>query len=152
MGKSGGGISGPRKGISPSPLLDTLPAPMRAPPLDLLLPELPTPEKEQKIRLGRKIKYSNGFEFSDAIYCIAVHQMNSVRFRRCNGLHHVITTLELQGQNCCIKSSPGNFHDVVDCIALHQVNVHPILMMYVFIFLPQWQPNRNLSAHRKDKS
>ena len=58
---------------------------------------------------AENITYWNGFDFNDVMYCIMLHQMNSVRLQRCNGLHHVITTLELQGQNRCIKQIPGNF-------------------------------------------
>ena len=53
------------------------------------------------------------FDFSDVMYCLALHQINSVWFQCCNGLHHVFTALDPQGQNCCIKSIPVKCFDVI---------------------------------------
>ena len=54
--------------------------------------------------------------------CIALHQINSVWLQCCNWLHHVFKALDLQSQNCCIKSIPVNLLDVMYCIALHPLN------------------------------
>ena len=76
----------------------------------------------------------NGFDFSDVVHC-ADPKQKTVRFQCCNGLHHVFITLDLQGQNCCIKQIPGNFPDVMYCIVLHQFNSHQFSWCF-WIFSP----------------